>query len=448
MKLNKKNIISIIVGIAASIIVYLIPLGDIPPEAKKCLSIFVLAAIFWITEAIPLYVTSFVILLLEAILLSTPKIPYKTFVYPFFSPVIILFLGGYILSSALHKYRIDILIAKKILKIFGEKPAFISLGLMLVTAFLSMWMSNTATTAMMITVSLPIIDSLDTDDKFRKLIILSIPFAANLGGMATPIGTPPNAIALETLRSLPDVDVISFIDWMKFGLPVAIIMLAIAWIILLLFFKTKSKKYKFDIKIDTSMDSKSVFVLVIAGVTILMWLTSFTHKLPDAITALIPVIAFLATGILNAKDFRSIGWDVLMLLGGGLSLGVAMTKSGLSEWVISLINFDALPDFAALGIISTITITLSTFMSNTATTNLLMPIVTKIPTVGALAAAIATALAASCAMALPISTPPNAIAYGSEQLKVKDMVKVGVVVGIIALIILIIFCKYFINYFV
>lgn len=446
--MNKKKVISIFIGVAAAIIVYFIPLGGIPPLAKKCLSIFVLAAVFWITEAIPLYVTSFVILFLETILLSTPEIPYKIFVYPFFSPVIILFMGGYILSTALHKYKIDIILAKNILNTFGKKPAWITFGLMAVTAFLSMWMSNTATTAMMITVSLPIIYSLDKDDNFRKLIILSIPFAANLGGMATPIGTPPNAIALETLRNLPGVGAISFLGWMKFGLPVSIILLFIAWIVLLLFFKPKLNSYSFDVTIENKLSNKSKFVIVITVITILLWLTSFKHKLPDAVTALLPIIIFLAFGILNAKDFRSIGWDVLMLLGGGLSLGVAMTKSGLSTWLIAQISFDSLPDFAALGIISTITITLSSFMSNTATTNLLMPIVTKIPTIAPLAAAIATALAASCAMVLPISTPPNAIAYGSNELKVKDMVKAGIVIGIISLLVLILFLKFFIKYFV
>ena len=151
---------------------------------------------------------------------------------------------------------------------------------------------------------------------------------------------------------------------------------------------------------------------------------------------------------LTFKEAVRIDWGTLLLFGGGLSLGVAMTKSGLSTWVISLINFDTFADYAALGIISTITLVLSTFMSNTATTNLLMPIVTKIPTVLPLAAAIATALAASCAMVLPISTPPNAIAYGSNELKVKDMVKGGLVIGIISLVVLIIFSKYLIQFFI
>ncbi|HDS09545.1 MAG TPA: DASS family sodium-coupled anion symporter, partial [Firmicutes bacterium] len=424
------------------------PLGDIPPNARKCLCIFALAAVLWITEAIPLYVTSFVILLLEALFLSSREVPYSSFITPFFSPTIILFMGGYILSSALHKYKIDIVLAKKILGTFGVKPAFISLGLMLVTAFLSMWMSNTATTAMMITVSLPIIYSLEPDDLFRKSIILCIPFAANIGGIATPIGTPPNAIALETLRNISNVGTISFMKWMSFGFPITVVLLAFAWITLLFLFKPKHSSYNFEVTADSAMDKKAVFVVVISVLTAILWLTSFKHKVPDAIVALLPVIAFLATGILDAKDFRNIGWDVLILLGGGLSLGVAMTKSGLSSWVISKISFDTFSDAVALGIMSTITVALSTFMSNTATTNLLMPIVTKIPTITPLAAAIAVALGASCAMALPISTPPNAIAYGSNEIKVMDMVKAGIIIGVFSLIILLLFCKFLIGYFV
>ena len=415
---------------------------------RKCLCIFALAAVLWITEAIPLYVTSFVILLLEALFLSSREVPYSSFITPFFSPTIILFMGGYILSSALHKYKIDIVLAKKILGTFGVKPAFISLGLMLVTAFLSMWMSNTATTAMMITVSLPIIYSLEPDDLFRKSIILCIPFAANIGGIATPIGTPPNAIALETLRNISNVGTISFMKWMSFGFPITVVLLAFAWITLLFLFKPKHSSYNFEVTADSAMDKKAVFVVVISVLTAILWLTSFKHKVPDAIVALLPVIAFLATGILDAKDFRNIGWDVLILLGGGLSLGVAMTKSGLSSWVISKISFDTFSDAVALGIMSTITVALSTFMSNTATTNLLMPIVTKIPTITPLAAAIAVALGASCAMALPISTPPNAIAYGSNEIKVMDMVKAGIIIGVFSLIILLLFCKFLIGYFV
>ena len=437
--MKTKKIFSLSLGIVLAIIVYIIPIGDIPPLAQKCLSIFVLAAVFWITEAVPLYVTSFIVLFLEAILLRSPKFSYKIFVSPFFSPVIVLFLGGYILSSGLHKYKIDKIIAKKILNVVGSRPAFITLGIMGVTGFLSMWMSNTATTAMMIAVSLPIIYSLDKQDNFRKLIILSIPFAANLGGLATPIGTPPNAIAFATIKNLDKVHSISFLGWMKFGFPISIILLIIAWVILLLFFKPKEKNYKFNLDIECKMRWQSKVVIITTVVTILLWLTSFVHKIPSGIVALIPPIVFLSLNVLNVNDFRNIGWDVLMLLGGGLSLGVAMGKTGLSSWVISQINFQSLPTFFSMSMVSTITVAMSSFMSNTATTNLLMPIVTKIPTIIPIDAAISTALAASVAMILPISTPPNAIAYGSNEIKVRDMVKAGAVISVVSLILLIIF---------
>ena len=436
--MKKKNVLSLIIGITLAIGIYLIPMGDISPLAKKCLSIFVLAAVFWITEAVPLYVTSFIVLFLEAILLKSPKFSYKIFVSPFFSPVIILFLGGYIISIGLHKYKIDRILAKKILAIFGSRPALITLGIMIITGFLSMWMSNTATTAMMIAVSLPIIYSLDKDDKFRKLIILAIPFAANLGGMATPIGTPPNAIAFAAIKNIDKLHPITFLGWMKFGFPISLLLLFIAWFVLIIFFKPKKREYKFKIEIQCKMRWQSRVVIITTIVTILLWLTSFYHHISSGIVALLPPIVFLSLKILDVNDFRSIGWDVLMLLGGGLSLGVAMTKTGLSSWVISQINFQSFSTFFSMGMISTITVAMSSFMSNTATTNLLMPIVTKIPTIFPGDAAIATALAASVAMVLPISTPPNAIAYGSNEIKVKDMIKTGAIISVISLIILVI----------
>ncbi|MCD6579453.1 DASS family sodium-coupled anion symporter [bacterium] len=435
MKLRR--IFSLSLGVVLAVLVYIIPIGNIPPLAKRCLSIFVIAAVFWVTEAVPLYVTSFIVLLLEAILLRSPKFSYKIFVSPFFSPVIILFLGGYILSSGLHKYRIDRILARKILGIFGTRPALITLGIMLVTGFLSMWMSNTATTAMMIAVALPIIYSLEKDDKFRKLIILAIPFAANLGGMATPIGTPPNAIAFAAIKELDKTSSMTFLNWMKFAFPISILLLIMAWVVLLIFFKPKEKNYKFNIEVRVKIRWQTKVVSITTVITILLWLTSFFHHVPSGIVALLPPIIFLSSGILDVNDFRSIGWDVLMLLGGGLSLGVAMSKTGLSSWVISQINFQSLPTFFSMGMISTITVAMSSFMSNTATTNLLMPIVTKIPTIIPIDAAISTALAASVAMILPISTPPNAIAYGSNEIKVKDMIKAGAVITVVSLIILV-----------
>ena len=220
---QKRKIAFVALGLILFFLVYLFPVGalkDLNGDMRAALGILLLAATLWITESIPLYATSLIIVLFQVLFISEETIGADETLAPFFSPIIALFLGGFVLASALHKYDLDLKIADAILERAGKAPGKVMLALMGTTAFLSMWMSNTATTALMIALALPIYEQIPKEERFKKGLILGIPFAANIGGMGTPIGTPPNAIIIEELSNFGFT--VSFLDWMLLALPLTI----------------------------------------------------------------------------------------------------------------------------------------------------------------------------------------------------------------------------------
>ncbi len=417
--------------------------------ARRMVFIFVFAALFWALEIVPLYATSFLVVLLEVFLLARPggvlgmePSGYKTFLLPFGSPIIMLFLGGLTIASALHKYKVDHFIAEKLIALFGNKPYFIMCGFMVTTAFLSMWMSNTATTAMMISMITPVLGHINHDDPYKKGIVLSIPFAANIGGIGTPVGTPPNAIALGILA---DYGInLSFTSWMLMAIPLVVILLFLASVVIYFLFPPKNKEFNLHLKLEEPLTHEAKLSGAIAVVTVLLWLTSSFHKLPSAVVALTAVCLFFSFHLLKQDDFKRIDWDVLVLMWGGLSLGKGLGVSGLTEWIVQL------PVFDQTGIILVISFSIlglfvSTFMSHTATANLLIPIVLAIPGQNIIFLAVTIALACSFAMALPISTPPNAIAFSTNALRINDMLKAGAIISVIAFALLMMGFQFFIT---
>lgn len=406
--------------------------------ARRTLAVFALALILWVSEAIPLYITSLVIAALLSIFVPQhlPSQDYKVFLAPFFSPVILLFLGGFVLARGLERYDLDSVLASAILRRVGKRPAAILAGFMGVTALLSMWMSNTAATALMIAVALPLIRSMDTADPMKIGLLVGIPFAANLGGMATPIGTPPNAIAMAALRNA-GIE-ISFLEWMGLALPATIILLALTWILVMLLFRAQKKELTFSIQKIKKMGWKEWIVLVTLFVTVLGWLTGNLHKIPDAIVALLPALIFFSLGLLGRKDFRSLGWDVLILMGGGLSLGKAVAVSGLDSWLLTSLGMEGFPPIALFIGFILLTVILTNFISNTSSAALIVPLAMGFAAESnSLVAGVA--LAASASMLLPVSTPPNAIAFGSGLLKVKHMFRTGIIVAVIAIGVILMF---------
>jgi len=429
------------VGLAAGLfaVVSFIPIPGMELAAQRTMGVFILALILWVSEAIPLYVTSFVIAALLAIFVPQhiEGVDYKVFLAPFFSPVILLFLGGFVLARGLERYNLDSVLASAILRRVGKRPWAILAGFMGVTALLSMWMSNTAATALMIAVALPLVNTMDREDPMKIGMLLGIPFAANLGGMATPIGTPPNAIAIASLR---DAGIsVNFLEWIGLALPAAMILLVVTWVLILLLFKPKTKELTFNVKRKVSkMGWKEWLVLGTLVATVLGWLTGRLHKIPDAIVSLAPVVVFFAFGLLGRKDFRSLGWDVLILMGGGLALGRAVSASGLDTWLVTSLGMEGLPPVALFIGFTLITVVLTNFISNTSSAALIVPLAMGFAA-GGNSLVISVALAASASMLLPVSTPPNAIAFGSGQLKVKHMFRTGLIVAVIAVGVIMLF---------
>lgn len=422
---------------------------------QRVIAIFVMAALCWVLEPIPIYATSVLIIVFELLLISDnglwftmndhPELqgqllPQSTIMATFASPIIMLFLGGFFLAMAATKYRLDINLARVLLRPFGHKPKYVMLGLMLITAVFSMFMSNTATTAMMLSILTPVLAFFGAKDLGKVAFALSVPVAANIGGIATPIGTPPNAVAL---KYLVDQYSVSFAQWMAFGVPFVAVMLFIAWLLLIALFPSTITKIDLNIKGRFLKTPKAILVYVTFISTILLWLMGGLHGMSSYVVAMIPVAVFSMFRIINKEDLRNISWDVLWLVSGGIALGVALDKSGLAADAIAAIPFANFHPLLLIVGASALCLLMANFMSNTATANLLLPLVAALgasmesllPYGGQVALVLAVTFSASLGMSLPVSTPPNALAYASGHIKNTQMLKVGVLIGAIGLLV-------------
>jgi sodium-dependent dicarboxylate transporter 2/3/5 len=422
---------------------------------QRIIAIFILAALCWILEPIPIYTTSVLVIVLELFLVSDKGLALFTRAQPpeltgkllshqelmatFASPIIMLFLGGFFLAMAATKYRLDVNLARVMLKPFGTRPAAVMLGLMIITAVFSMFMSNTATTAMMLSILAPVLKSLPVGDRARIGFVLSIPVAANIGGIGTPIGTPPNAIALKYIN---EINPITFGEWMMFGVPFVAVLLIFSWWLLSRFYPSSISAISLEIKGRFLKSWQAIVVYITFATTVLLWLIGGEFGLNSYVVAMIPVALFSCTKIINKDDLQTISWDVLWLVSGGIALGVGLENSGLAARVINAIPFASLSAIAVLIGAMALTLLMANFMSHTATANLLLPLMavlaTSLPgleTIGsAVTLLLAVTFAASLGMSLPISTPPNALASATGQVDTPQMAKVGVIVGVVGLL--------------
>jgi len=442
--------------IATIFVLLLFQFTELHQEAVFMAGIFIFAASLWTSEAIPPFATSIVVVGLEILLLANPagwqnfgfaggqSPAYAVFTQSIADPVIMLFFGGFLLSAAAVKEGVDRALARVILKYFGGSASLLLLGVMIVTAFFSMWMSNTATAAMMITLTIPLSANLSRDDKFRKALVLAVAFAANIGGLATPVGSPPNAVAMGFMQRA-GVNV-SFLEWFAIGLPITILMIFAAWRLLLKLFPPENKNFIINFK-DEKITRRGKYVIYIFGATIALWLGEGVIGLPATVVTLLPAIAFTATGIINRQDVNTLEWNVLIIIAGGISLGAGMQLTGLDilmvEYLADISNFLGASILVAFVVMAML---FSSFVSNTAAANLLLPLaityaMSAKSDTAELAAmlAISIALAASVAMPLPISTPPNAIAYSTNAVTVKEMAFSGSILGIIAMVLVLTF---------
>ncbi|MBI3317076.1 MAG: SLC13/DASS family transporter [Candidatus Omnitrophica bacterium] len=399
-------------------------------SARRMAFIFVIGALFWAFEILPLFATALVVVLLETfLLLLTPghlgasKPDFGLFLSPFSHPVIMLFFGGFVLARTYEKFSIDKQIAGLLMERFGNQSFPTMLGFMTATAFLSMWLSNTATTALMLAMIRPVLSSLPARDNLRKAFVLSIPFAANLGGIATPVGSPPNAIAMGLLaeKGLR----LDFISWMALALPLALFLIVLMCFLIHRLFASPTREILFPRNRDFVWDRDRIFVLVISAVTFFLWLTSHWHGIPEGVVALLGVVLLVFFGLVGRGDINRIHWDILILMWGGLSLGLGMEKSGLVKWIISWPIFE-LQGFGLLLVLCLLTVFLSTFVSNTATVTLILPVALSLPGANPVLIAFLVALSSSFDFPLPISTPPMAMAYATREIQVRDMLWAGI----------------------
>ena len=426
---------------------------------KRVIAIFLFATVMWILEAVPAWTTS---MLIVGLLLFTASdsslwffkdavspeaygtpVKYTSVLHSFADPIIMLFIGGFILAIAATKSGLDVMLARVMLKPFGTQSKYVLLGFIFVTGIFSMFLSNTATAAMMLTFLTPVLKALPADGKGKIALALSIPIAANVGGMATPIGTPPNAIVLKYLNDPNGLNLnIGFGEWMSFMLPFTVVILFISWIVLLKLFPFKQKTIELRIEGEAKKDWRSIVVYVTFAVTILLWIADKYTGVNSNVVAMLPVAIFPITGIITKRDLEEISWSVLWMVAGGFALGVALQETGLAAHMIESIPFSTWPPVVMVIGSGLICYAMANFISHTATATLLVPILAiagmsmkeiLLPIGGVSTLLIGVAIGSSLAMILPISTPPNALAHATGMIEQKDMVKTGVIMGAIGL---------------
>lgn len=424
---------------------------------QRIIAIFAFATLMWVMEVVSSWATSLGIIVLMLLCTSDSGIKFmmtgdnvgtplshRSIMASFADPVIMLFIGGFVLAIAAAKTGLDAYLAKALLKPFGRKSENVLLGFILVTGLFSMFVSNTATAAMMLAFLTPVFKQLPPEGKGRIALALSIPVAANLGGMGTPIGTPPNNIALKYLNDPDGLNLgLGFGEWMLIMVPLVAVLLFISWGLLKTIFPFSQKTVDLEIEGEMKKGKNTTIVIITFIITVLLWLTDSITGINSNTVALIPVGVFAMTGVLTKYDLEEINWSVLWMVAGGFALGYGLNASGLAANAVESIPFGEFSPVLILILGGAICYLLSNFISNSATAALLMPILAIVcgamgdkldPIGGTPTVLIGVAIAASSAMILPISTPPNALAFATGYVKQNDMVKMGIIMGFISML--------------
>lgn len=472
MTLTKQNI-GLFLGpfIFVIIILYFHPegLGD---SANAILASAIWIAIWWITEAIPIAATALLPIVLFP-LSGGMGLSETTSSYG--HKYVFLYIGGFILALAIEKWKLHRRIALTIIKVVGTDVNNIILGFMIATAFLSMWISNTATAVMLLPVGMAIVTHLKDNPKtienenliFGKALMLSIAYSASIGGMATLIGTPPNLVLAGIVKQAYNIE-ISFSKWFMFGFPISLILLIICWIYLTRFaFNFEQKEFpvgrqeiikQLEALGKISNEEKKVFFIFLftafAWITRSFFIKRFIPQIDDTIIAVFfAIILFLIPAnekgvkLISWEDAVKLPWGIVLLFGGGMSLALGFESSGLAIWIGEQMNsLGSLPLILLLLILISSVNFLTEITSNLATTAMLLPVLVSLASaieVNPYFLLVGATLAASCAFMLPVATPPNAVVFGSGYLKIEDMVKKGIWLNIISIILLTIIVYYF-----
>ena len=464
MRLNK-NILGLILGpILFLVIMIFVDAEGLSFEAKCILASTAWMAIWWVTECVPISVTALLPIVLFPL---TGGMDLATTTAAYGHKLVFLFVGGFLIALAIEKWHLHKRLALNIIRFTGSNKSRVILGFMLATAFLSMWISNTATSIMILPVGLAIISQLKDDPKtvenenevFGKSLMIAIAYSASIGGMATLIGTPPNMVLAGVVEESYGIKLNMF-DWMKFGVPLSSFLLFVCWLYLTkIAFKFKNEEFSAgkeeilrQINKLGKFSNEEIKVLIVFTFTALGWIfrgsiETIFPMIDDTIIAIFFAVTLFIIPTKNQKtnttllvwnDTVKLPWGILILFGGGMAIASAFGKSGLALWIADLLtNLNDVSLFLIILIIVTSINLLTEVTSNMATTAMLLPVLVTIALaidVHPYFLLVAATLAASCAFMLPISTPPNAVVFGSGFLKIEDMFKKGVWMNLISII--------------
>ncbi len=470
MELSKK--LGLILGPIFFLACTFLPIELVSQKGDAVIAVALWMLIWWITEAVSISVTALLPLLLFPMLKILPIAEVGA---NYGSPIIFLFFGGFVLALALEKVNLHRRIALNIIRLTGTTPNKVVLGFMIATAALSMWISNTASTVVMLPIALSVIGLLmDDEDGFTKndqnfalSVMLGIAFSANAGGIATVIGTPPNSVLIGLLENEYNIE-ISFLKWMTIGLPFAALMIGIIYVVLVkwmfpnrdLKFNASKEVIDQELKKLGPTSGKEKMVLAIFGVTVFLWIfrTLINSIFPglglsDTMISIFAAIALFSVPynikkgdfIIHWKDTSRLAWGILILFGGGLALAKGMSVSGIVDLVAGGIANSDISILLTASLLILLMLFMTELMSNVALVAVLAPVVAGIAIglgVPMLYLLIPVTMASSCAFMLPMATPPNAIVFASGYVKVPQMARVGVVLNLIAVVMMILMFQF------
>ncbi|HIK00267.1 TPA: DASS family sodium-coupled anion symporter [archaeon] len=419
--------------IIAVILAGLVFLAPIEIGARIVASIMVFVAVLWFTEALPLWITALIVPVLLVVLARIK--PVNAFA-PFFDPIIALLLGGCVLGQAIQVHNFDKRIIEKLISFFGKNSKIFLLGLMIVTALISFWISNTATAALMMPIGVAVLlaSRLKPGSNYGRAVVLGVAYATTIGGLGTPVGTPPNLIAI---RWLAEHGIhLSFLGWTIRALPLVVIMIPLAWFVLITFYKPEIPVIKFAEKEKKPMSREQKTVFWVFAITVLLWLTETLHGIHNSVIAMLPVITLFGLNLLGKKDLFKIEWDVLLLVGGGLSLGNAIVLTGLDKILATGLAgvLGGQSAFILFFVLALFAVGFTAFVANTGAAAILIPVMIPLASilgVSPLAVGLVVGMVVSFDFIVPVGTPPNAMAYGTGYAKVIDMVKAGLLLSIL-----------------
>lgn len=432
-----KRLAIFLIASVGALYVYSLPLG-IPLAAQMVLAISFLALVLWITEVIPLHITALLVGLLLIILVPYPA----ENVFPaYFDKVVVLVLGGFALAVGMHKHHLDEYLSHKLLGRFSSSPALLVLGALSVTAGVSLWISNSAAAALAMPLVLVILKTNHREkghSTFAKAMVIAVAYGATIGGMGTLIGSTPNVLAQKFLSQ--GNATYGFVEWGVRAFPFTVLMVVVTWLLLLVVFKPEPFTPRMK-KFDAPFTREQMGVGAIFALTVLLWVTESVHGVSNSVVALLPIVLLSVFRLLHVNDFKEMGWDSLILIGGGVALGGAIEASGLSAILAQLLGnvWGTQPYWLVLGGLGLVGVLLTSFISNTAASAVFLPIVASLA--GVLGADVtnlvtAAALGVSLDFILPMGTPPTAIAYSTRYVHMGDLLKSGILVSTAGVILL------------